>query len=169
MKKEQYEAMRRYLADRPAADKGLGLAARGLTGLVYTSYIAAGLILAVRKSRKLAGYLLVPGTVFVTGSCLRSILNAPRPYEQMDMHLAKGKRRDKGKSFPSRHSFSAAVIAVTFAWLHPLAGLAMGITALAVAATRVLTGVHYLKDVAAGLLFGALNGWLGLLILQRTD
>lgn len=177
MKKETYEAMRRNLAGRPRADAFLSGAAVFLTAVVYAVYVCTGCILLLRKSRKIVPYLFIPGAVFTGGSLLRYLINAPRPYEQMDMKLHgsgkgdrnRGRRKTvrEGESFPSRHSLSAAVIAVIFWWLSPQAGAAMGIIAVLIAVTRVLTGKHYIKDVLAGLAWGLAGGLAGLQLKNR--
>ena len=74
-------------------------------------------------------------------------------------------KETKGKSFPSRHVFSIAMIAMTFLRVSlPLAVLFFVLTAL-LAALRVLGGVHYVRDVAAGAAMGVLCGLLGFFIL----
>ena len=93
-------------------------------------------------------YVFIPAVVFGVVSVMRHIWDFPRPYEQGRQALiAKDK---KGHSFPSRHVASAVVIA--FVWLdyNIIAGSFFGIVALGIAATRVLAGVHYVRDVIAG-------------------
>ena len=78
-----------------------------------------------------------------------------------------------GASFPSGHALGAAAFWATTAVLllprvrHPkmLLAAAVGI-AVAVAASRVLLGVHYLSDVTGGLLLGL--GWAALLTAVFT-
>ena len=62
---------------------------------------------------------------------------------------------------PSRHCFSAAAIAGA-AWfvIRPL-GLALAVLAVVIAVCRVVTGVHYISDVLAGLAFGAVFAVVG--------
>ncbi|MFR5847382.1 MAG: phosphatase PAP2 family protein [Streptococcus salivarius] len=61
-----------------------------------------------------------------------------------------------GKSFPSRHVFSATVIAMLALTLNPWLGGAMLFLAMALALLRVLGGVHYPSDVLAGYAIGFL-------------
>ena len=62
-------------------------------------------------------------------------------------------------SFPSGHSITAFAFAVPMALFYPplMAGLAF--CAISVAASRVLLGMHFLSDVAAGSVIGAVLGW----------
>ena len=58
--------------------------------------------------------VLVPAAAFWAGSALRTYLNRPRPYTALGYQPLFPKK-EKGRSMPSRHCFSAAAIAVT-AW-----------------------------------------------------
>ena len=62
--------------------------------------------------------------------------------------------------FPSRHVFSATVIAMLALTLNPWLGGAMLFLAGALALLRVLGGVHYPSDVLAGYAIGILVGLL---------
>ncbi|MEK8174643.1 phosphatase PAP2 family protein [Streptomyces sp. M19] len=64
-------------------------------------------------------------------------------------------------SFPSNHATiaAAATVALLVADRRLAAAVAVP-AALLMAASRVWIGVHYPHDVAAGLLLGALVGWL---------
>ena len=70
------------------------------------------------------------------------------------------KKDSLGKSFPSRHVFSATVIAMLALTLNPWLGGAMLFLAGALALLRVLGGVHYPSDVLAGYAIGILVGLL---------
>jgi undecaprenyl-diphosphatase len=62
-------------------------------------------------------------------------------------------------SFPSGHAARATMLAAVAAGLgSPWLGLGLLIWALLVGTARVMMGVHYPSDVAAGLLLGALMG-----------
>ena len=68
-------------------------------------------------------------------------------------------------SFPSGHAARAFLIATIATGLGP-SGLAavLWIWAPLVALARVAMGVHYVSDIIAGALFGAIIGWIGLQI-----
>ena len=72
----------------------------------------------------------------------------------------------KGKSFPSRHVFSATMIAMTYLLLSPWAPLGWFLLVIAVClgAVRVIGGIHYISDVVAGILLGVLAGVIGYIV-----
>jgi len=64
-------------------------------------------------------------------------------------------RRTDPNSFPSGHAARMAMLAVAgFAFGHPWFGLVLLLWAPLVALARVAMGVHYISDVAGGLLIG---------------
>lgn len=69
-------------------------------------------------------------------------------------------------SFPSGHATRAVLLAVMTLSLGPAwLGLVLGVWAPVVGVARVVTGVHYISDVLAGICIGLLMG-LGMLALQ---
>lgn len=62
-------------------------------------------------------------------------------------------------SFPSNHSVIAGASAMAIWALHRTLGWVAAVCALAAASSRVIVGVHYVHDVLAGLLLGALISW----------
>lgn len=101
---------------------------------------------------------------FITVTVLRKIINAKRPYEIYSFYT-EPPRTKRGEAHPSRHAYSAAVITVLSWLVSPFFSLGVGVLALIISVTRVVTGVHFLRDVVAGLLLGAVFGGAGLLTL----
>ncbi|MFE7116063.1 phosphatase PAP2 family protein, partial [Streptomyces sp. NPDC057654] len=64
-------------------------------------------------------------------------------------------------SFPSSHAASSVAAAVAFAALAPMTRRYVPVAAAAMCASRLLTGVHYPTDVAAGALLGGLTAGAG--------
>ena len=71
-------------------------------------------------------------------------------------------RRLRTTSFPSGHAASAAAFATGVALERPLLAAPVGALAAAVGASRVVTGVHFPSDVAAGFAVGVAAGALTL-------
>ena len=134
-----------------------------LTGITFLAYPELLLVLLIRGDRRFLPSLIVPGIAFLLITLLRRAVNAPRPYEVLDIAPLISKD-SKGKSFPSRHAFSIFVIAMTFLDVIPAMGLFFLLSGLILAAVRVIGGVHFPRDVvagaAAGILAGAVLLWI---------
>ena len=111
--------------------------------------------------------VLVSAIPFVLVSAVRHILNYERPYELVDLKPFEKmrKRRKAGKSFPSRHVFSAFLIGMLLLNYNLPIALATLAVGLFLAVERALLGIHFPKDVFFGGFFGVLFGFVGTLIL----
>lgn len=161
MNEQRYRAVIGWFNARPAAKRVLYLVSRGEVAAVYLLYGILLLWLAARHRTLLVPAALVPAAAFWLGSALRARLDRPRPYTALGYQPLFPKK-EKGRSMPSRHCFSAAAIAVAAWYCSVPLGLALAVLAAAIAVSRVITGVHYISDVLAGLAFGsgfALVGW----------
>jgi membrane-associated phospholipid phosphatase len=92
--------------------------------------------------------IAIPAVFFVLLSVFRKWVNRPRPYEAMEI-VPLLKKESSGASFPSRHVFSAFMIALTFFAVAPWGALLI-IPAVLLAIVRVIGGVHYPSDVIVG-------------------
>lgn len=164
MTEERYHAVQAWFRARPAALKALLLGNKLLSAAVYIGYIGMILVLLLHRDGRLWRVLIVPAVVFLGGSALRRYLNFPRPYEVYHTPSLDNKNRS-GQSFPSRHMFSASVLAVCAFWLWSPMGWVMAGIAVFLAPFRVLVGVHFIRDVAAGALLGSVLGYLGFFVL----
>ncbi|WP_172135098.1 phosphatase PAP2 family protein [Adlercreutzia sp. ZJ473] len=97
----------------------------------------------------LACCVAVPAALFAACSLLRRAVNAPRPYEALPIDPLI-KKDTRGKSFPSRHTFSMFAIAAAWMTFLPAAGAALMAAGVFMGGVRVLGGVHYPRDVVAG-------------------
>lgn len=186
MTAEQYKPIYEWFTRRPTACRLLKLANKALPPLVAVTYL---LLLGslgwdwLQKYRtammtSFTGYqqvadealrllmraVLVPAAVLVVGSILRKVVDAPRPYQQPGFVPLVAKSKT-GSSLPSRHSFSAGCLMVVGWVVHPLAGIWLSAAALLVCITRVLVGVHHVRDVAVGFVLGAALCAAGMLVL----
>ena len=109
--------------------------------------------------------LLAAGIPFILVSLARLIINAPRPYELYGFYERPPKNKS-GRSFPSRHAFSAFVIGVLAYPFSPVLMIALLLLGVAVSVSRVLLGMHFPRDVFAGCAIGVLSGVIGLLIMM---
>lgn len=165
MKKETYIKITQPFRDRPGMAKGLHIANKLCTGMMYISYPLLLVYMFFLKDANLLRTILVPGVGFVVLSVGRSLINRPRPYETFEVPPVI-KKDTKGNSFPSRHVFSATIIAMTFLYMSPCAwlGILFLCISAALAAVRVLSGVHYISDVLAGIFVALLFSYIGYII-----
>lgn len=161
------------LRARPALSRCVSLANKIITDAVYVAYPCLLAWLAYAAATGTAGAagtllraVLVPGVSFALVTLMRKAINAPRPYAVFDAAPVIPKDT-RGNSFPSRHAFSIFVIAMTFCACCPLAwvGPVMLAAGVLLAVIRVVSGVHFPRDVVVGALLGMLAGFVGLWIL----
>lgn len=119
-------------------------------------WVAAGLAGAAtdgaRRGAWLRGTALVAGAHLVSMGVKR-VVRRPRPAHVEPLVTTVGRH-----SFPSSHATSAAAAAVAFG---ALGAHAVPPLAAAVCVSRLVAGVHYPSDVAAGAALGALTARLG--------
>ena len=170
MKKETYIKMTQPFRENPDLAKGIHIANKLCTGVMYLAYPV--LLVYLFFYGKYSSYfsfwraLFVPAISFVLLSVFRSVVNRPRPYEKFEVPPVI-KKDTKGNSFPSRHVFSATMIAMTFVLMSPWSWLGcifLGISIL-LAVVRVVSGVHYISDVVAGMVVAIGAAIFGYLVL----
>ncbi|MGW2615482.1 phosphatase PAP2 family protein [Streptomyces sp. NPDC001500] len=140
------------------AHPGTARAARALSraGEHGALWIAAGAVGAAVDSPRRAAWLRA--TALTAGAHLASmglkrIVRRPRP-----PHVAPLVRTAGRHSFPSSHAASAGAAAVAYG---ALGAYAVPPLAAAMCLSRLVAGVHYPSDVAAGAALGALAARLG--------
>ncbi|MBQ8688970.1 MAG: phosphatase PAP2 family protein [Clostridia bacterium] len=137
------------------------------TVAVYLSavFFGLGLLLLIFEERYVtAAELAVTMSVgYVAVTVVRRLINAPRPYELYDFYEVKPKDKS-GQSFPSRHCYCAFAIATLLWVVHPLVTVGLLIASLVIALTRVLLGIHFIRDVVCGALIGIITGVTGILL-----
>jgi undecaprenyl-diphosphatase len=172
-------------ADRSADDQAHRLMRRHATALawvravthlgdplVVTALVAVvALVCWLLHRRTDAVYLLAVRVVSVVlGAALKAGVARARP------NLAQPLAHASGYSFPSGHALGAAAtylsLALVSSYRRPMgARLAVAlavVVALLVATTRVLLGVHFPSDVAAGLVLGWAIALVGRAALRRA-
>ena len=158
MTKEQYEKISRPFRT-PAPRKRLLTINKVLTYLGYAAYPAMLVYLFFTAVNRLPAAIVVPGTGFVLLTAVRRLINKPRPYEALDIQPIIIKDTI-GNSMPSRHVFSMTEIALTAMIINPVLGSLLMFFSLCLACIRVIGGVHYPADVAAGIISAMV--WCGI-------
>lgn len=164
MKRETYLHLYGFLAERPVLTKTVDTVGRAVTLLIYAFYPVFLLILFWQKQTGWLKFFWVPFISFVAVSVFRHLLNAPRPYETFGRTPPIAKKT-AGHSFPSRHTFSIFVIGFcTLPFCLPLGAVIVGLGIL-LAASRVLLGFHFLRDVLAGFVCAAAAYLVGFVLM----
>ena len=109
-------------------------------------------------------FAAVTAIPFFAVTLLRRVINSPRPYEVSRLFEIPPKDT-RGRSFPSRHVYSAFSVLVPFFAVNLELGVGFLVIALLMSAARVLLGYHFIRDVVAGLLMGLISGGLCILTL----
>ncbi|HET6501319.1 MAG TPA: phosphatase PAP2 family protein [Amycolatopsis sp.] len=117
-----------------------------------------------RRARRAAlrGMLAALTASFAANVLAKQAVRRRRPSAELTPAHRRPRRDPVTTSFPSGHSASAAAFAAGVALEWPLLAAPVGVLAAGVAASRVVTGVHYPSDVIAG---GALGLGAGALTL----
>ena len=159
----RYERISAPFRDEGAA-RTLNLVDKWLVHFIALAYIVALIWLLSTGDARFWRALVVPAVTFAIVSGLRLFVNAPRPYEatRIDPVIHK---ETLGKSLPSRHVASAAIIACALFCLSPVVGAIAFLGCVAVCFTRIVGGVHFPRDVVAAVLIAAICGVVGFAIV----
>lgn len=164
MNAEGYRRITEPLRSHPKLARGVKEANRALTVLGYVAYPLLLAVLACTGSPLLLREILVPSISFVAVSAFRAWYNEPRPYERFDIPPVIAKDT-KGRSFPSRHTFSLFMIAMCWlAYCMPV-GVVLLVASACLGTVRVLSGVHYPHDVVVGAVIAIACGIVGFWVI----
>ena len=128
-----------------------------VTNTYYVVYPFLLLYLFVKQNEKLLPTILIPLLSIVAITLLRKVLAYPRPYEEypIDQILEKETQHN---AMPSRHVFSATIIAMMCFSVSPILACILLVLAALEGYIRVVGGVHYPRDVIVGYLLGVFFG-----------
>lgn len=166
MKGESYKNMSAYFSETKARNTTIKALHDVLPLIMYIFYPIQLVLLAINEgmgSESFLRFTLIPLGTLIIISIVRAVINAKRPYEVYD-YTPPVKATTKGKSFPSRHTVCAFIIAMAFLYLQTNVGVIMLFIAAAIGLTRVLSGVHFIRDVVSGAAVGVLIGALGFFV-----
>ena len=127
----------------------------------------AVLLLCIPKTRRLG---LCVALALVFDGLLCNVLIKPlaarvRPYELRNVVLLI--RQPTDASFPSGHAAAAFAVSTALACKRSRLAIPAAVLAAVIAFSRLYLYVHYPTDVFAGIILGALCGWLGFLVSRR--
>ena len=166
MKGENYKTMSAYFSETKARNQTIKALHDVLPLVMYIFYPVQMIALAINNgigSEVFLRFTLIPLCTLILVTVIRALINAKRPYEVYDYTPAVHKDT-KGKSFPSRHTVCAFIIAMAFLYVNFSVGVIMLVIAAIIGVTRVLAGVHFIRDVISGAAIGILIGVLGFFV-----
>lgn len=157
MTKERYIALMNFWQNKPKLRSVTAVTQKFLEIAVFIIYPLFTSYLFIKGDKFWVYSVFDCGISFLAVSLLRRVLNKPRPYEKYGVLPAVAKET-KGCSFPSRHAFSAGIIAVNLLAFFPVIGIVVLCFAVIISVLRVLLGLHFVRDVAWGITVGILLG-----------
>jgi undecaprenyl-diphosphatase len=152
---------RRVLRDLAAVDSSIlddvlpRLSGAADHGVLWIG-IAGGLVLSGRSGRRAAaqGLIALSLASVVTNVVLKRVSGRPRPPAGLVPVAREPRRMPFTTSFPSGHAASAAAFTTAVVMELPWTCVLLVPLSAAVAASRVVIGVHYPSDVVAGAALG---------------
>lgn len=165
MNEEKYQRISEWFRKKENYLKAFHIIYRILPAVTMAAY--AGMVwyaLFCYDAQEIIRVIGVPLITFILCTVMRYAVNEKRPYETMHINPLI-KKDKKGQSFPSRHVLSASIIAMCGFYVNIGVGIVLMIISVVIAIIRPVAGVHYIKDVIAGLLLGIVCGLLGFWVI----
>ncbi len=169
---ERREKLLRSVYEKKKLSAALNMFSYLVSALSAAIYCALLLLFLLRGEHfEFLKIAISAGVPFFAVGIVRKTLNAKRPYEIYTFYeicpkhspfsRKKSEKLDTGASFPSRHAYSAFVIATLLSFIFPVAGALLALLAALMCVCRVLLGIHFVKDVVCGAAVGVISGVLG--------
>lgn len=157
----------RKVRERASLTRALKIFSHGVSVLAVAAFLYLSFAAIRVSAYELMKLLVTLGVPFVILSVVRRVINAPRPYELYDFYDAPPKAKC-GSSFPSRHAHSSIAIGTVLCFCSPILGSVLLLFGCLMCCARVLLGIHFIRDVLAGAVTGAVSSLLGALIFSLT-
>ena len=158
MSKESYKKTANYINKSPRLKRLVIFLEKYSPKPVVFIFYSMLAVLALKRDKRVLAVGAVPWLVFMAATVISRWLNFKRPFEELGFESVVP--HSKGHSCPSRHATSSWVITMAAAYINPVLGAVSAFFAAVVCVTRVITGVHYIRDVVCGILFGGGIGYL---------
>ena len=119
--------------------------------------------LAIKGDIRVVCVGLIPWITFFSVTIIRNQLNLKRPFEELNFKSLLP--HSVGRACPSRHASSSVIIAIAVYYVYPSLGIVAGLLSIVICCTRVLTGVHYPRDVIWGAIISVVFGFFSFFVL----
>ncbi|MCI9080122.1 MAG: phosphatase PAP2 family protein [Lachnospiraceae bacterium] len=155
MDREKYIRVMDFIRSHKYGVNIIYITGKSITYLTAVIYLLIITLLIYKEDMRFIRVIAVPAASFTALSVFRAKYNAIRPYEKYNFKPLIPKDTH-GKSFPSRHVFSIFICAGAASYIYPVPGMVIYIMGILLAVIRVISGVHFPRDVIAGALAGVL-------------
>ena len=164
--RKNYERTMQFFEKNKFCRQALKIIYKYLPIVLFIAYpLLIGYVFFAKRS-DIFKVILVPFGVFVTVTILRKIINEKRPYQRYNIPSLFNKTRS-GQSMPSRHTACAFIIAMTILYINSVSGIIALLIATLIALSRVFAGVHYVRDVFAGMCISVGAGIIFFFLIQN--
>ncbi len=154
---KNYKRIITFFSERNFAFNALKFCYRFLPLLLFIGYPALIVYVFFSNPVDIFKIILVPLGVFLLVTVLRKVINEQRPYEKYRTPSLFGKTT-KGQSMPSRHTASAFIISLAILYVNTELGIAALSVSFLITLSRILAGVHFIRDVLAAMLLSITVG-----------
>lgn len=161
---KNYKRIIRFFRERYFAFNALKFCYVFLPLVLFISYPVLIVYVFFSYPVDLFKIILVPLGVFLLVTALRKIINEQRPYEKYNTSSLFGKTTT-GQSMPSRHTASAFIISFAIFYINVELGIVALSISLLISLSRVLAGVHFIRDILAAMLLSITVGILFFFII----
>lgn len=161
--RQAYKTVTDFFKNNKTANVLLKIIYKYLPLLVFIFYPIGIVWVFFKQSEIFFQFVLVPLGVFIMVTVLRQLINEQRPYEKYGIEPVFAKDT-KGKSMPSRHTASTFVISMAMLKINPYLGIVYFSVSFAIMISRVLAGVHYIRDVVVGMSLSVIIGYIFLFL-----
>lgn len=164
MSRNKYEKITCFFKNNKAANTALKIIYKYLPLLIFILYPIGIVWVFFKQSEIFFQFVLVPLGVFLMVTALRKLINEQRPYERYRIEPVFAKNT-KGKSMPSRHTASAFIISMAMLRVNLYLGIGFLVVSFVIMISRVLAGVHYIRDVFVGMTMSIVIGYVFLFLI----
>lgn len=164
MNRNKYEKITSFFKNNKAVNTALKIIYKYLPLLIFILYPIGIVWVFFKHSEIFFQFVLVPLGVFLMVTALRKLINEQRPYEKYGIEPVFAKNT-KGKSMPSRHTASAFIISMAMLRVNLYLGIGFLVVSFVIMISRVLAGVHYVRDVLVGMTISIVIGYVFLFLI----
>ena len=151
MNRERYLNLLAWAKEKPIREKIICGLTKWIPIVLALLYVLSLLFCCILYPAALIRLFIRPLLCFLFVTMLRNMIKAPRPYDVLDYVPLCGYHPGKNRSFPSRHTASAVILAleINIIWGGIIGAFCICFS-LVMGVCRILCGNHFIKDVLAG-------------------